>query len=331
MVSQKDKKLKKDKFFKRIYDTFDKYKKALLVKCNNISARQIHATRKELRENDSLMLMGKNTVIKAALDKRLSKPVQSEPDFEERNRTWTDIEYMEPLGKLLKGNLAIVFSNRDLPDIKDIIDRHAREAPAKVGAFAQCDVFIKPGPTGLDPKQTAFFQNLQIPTKIVKTQIEIVSEKQIIWEGQKVGTNEAALLQKLGISPFSYKLKVEHVFDNGNVFGPEVLSITTDSILASYKRVLSNVAAVSLEASYPTQASAPHTLMRAFKNMLAVAFETSYSFAQADAIKNAAARAPVASATATQVTAKVEEEPQEEVADDFGGGAGDLFGGDDDY
>lgn len=325
-----EKRIKKDKFFKRIYDTFDKYKKALLVKCDNISARQIHATRKELRENDSLMLMGKNTVIKAALAKRVKKPVVGEADFEERSKTWTDIEYMEPLGKLLRGNLAIVFSNRDLTDIKDIIDRHAREAPAKVGAIAQCDVWIKPGPTGLDPKQTAFFQNLQIPTKIVKTMIDIVSEKQIIWEGHKIGSNEAALLQKLGISPFSYKLKVEHVFDNGNVFGPEVLNITTDSILASYKRVLSNVAAISLEASYPTAASAPHTIMKAFKNLVAVTLETAYTFPQAEAAKSAKASAPVA-AVAAQVAVQEVEVPQEEPADDFGGGAAGLFGGDDDY
>lgn len=324
-----EKREKKDKFFKRIYETFDKYTKALLVKCDNISARQIHATRKELRENDSLMLMGKNTVIKAALAKRIAEPHPDDKDYEERKKTWTPLEMMEPLGKLLKGNLGIIFTNRDLPDVNDIVDRHAREAPAKVGATAQCDVWIKPGPTGLDPKQTGFFQNLQIPTKIVKTQIEIVSEKQIIWEGQKVGSNEAALLQKLGINPFSYRLKVEHVFDNGNVYDAEVLTITQEKILASYKRVLSNIAAVSLEANYPTQASAPHSILRAFKNLIAVTYETGYTFPQADALKSAAKAAPVAAAGPATVAAAKEEEPVEEPADDIE--PVNIFGDDNDY
>jgi len=330
MVKLSAKKQKKIEFFKRVYDIFDKYSRALLVQCNNISAKQIHACRKELRANDSLMLMGKNTLIKAALQKRLSEPQENEPDYEERKATWTPIPLMEPLVKLLKGNLGIIFTNHDLTDMKDIIERHAREAPAKVGSIAQSDVFISAGPTGLDPKQTAFFQNLQIPTKIVKTQIEITADKQIIEKGEKVGSNEAALLQKLEINPFSYKLEVAHVFDNGNVYGPGVLDITTETILASYKKVISNVASISLDIGIPTKASVPHSIMRVFKNLLAVTFETDFSFEQAEAIKNAASAAPVA----VVVEKDVEEEPaakEEEPADDFGGGAADLFGGDDDY
>lgn len=330
MVKLSAKKQKKIEFFKRVYDIFDKYSRALLVQCNNISAKQIHACRKELRANDSLMLMGKNTLIKAALQKRLSEPQENEPDYEERKATWTPIPLMEPLVKLLKGNLGIIFTNHDLTDMKDIIERHAREAPAKVGSIAQSDVFISAGPTGLDPKQTAFFQNLQIPTKIVKTQIEITADKQIIEKGEKVGSNEAALLQKLEINPFSYKLEVAHVFDNGNVYGPGVLDITTETILASYKKVISNVASISLDIGIPTKASVPHSIMRVFKNLLAVTFETDFSFEQAEAIKNAASAAPVA----VVVEKDVEEEPaakEEEPADDFGGGAANLFGEDDDY
>ena len=326
-VKKSEKRIRKEKFFQRVYDTFDKYSRALLVQCNNISARQIHACRKELREHDSLILMGKNTLIRAALTKRLSEPQEHEEDYEERKKTWKALPKMEPLLKLLKGNLGVIFTNHDLTDIKEVIDSHAREAPAKVGSIAQCDVWINAGPTGLDPKQTAFFQNLQIPTKIVKTQIEIVADKQIIVEGERVESNEAALLQKLNINPFSYKLKVAHVFDNGNVYGPGVLDITTESILAAYKRVLNNVASISLEVGVPTQASAPHSILRAFKNLVAVTMETDFTFKEADALKNAASAAPVAVEAAAE-EAPAEEEPQEEPADDFAGA--NIFGDDDD-
>jgi len=52
--------------------------------------------------------------------------------------------------------------------------------------IAPRDVFVNPGPTGLDPKQTAFFQTLQIQTKIVKSQIEIVAAKQVVFVDTKV-------------------------------------------------------------------------------------------------------------------------------------------------
>lgn len=54
----------------------------------------------------------------------------------------------------------MIFTNGDLSTIKDVLDTQSREAPAKVGSIAPADVFVQPGPTGLDPKQTAFFQNL---------------------------------------------------------------------------------------------------------------------------------------------------------------------------
>lgn len=331
MGATKSDRTKKQAFFDRVYNLFDKYNRALFVECNNISANQIHKCRQELRQHDSLMLMGKNTLIKAALSKRISEPEPNEPDYEQRKATWKPLPNMESFMKLLRGNLGIIFTNQDLTEIKDVVDRHAREAPAKVGATAQCDVWIRAGPTGLDPKQTGFFQNLQIPTKIVKTQIEISADKQIIATGDKVGTNEAALLQKLGINPFSYRLTVAHVFDSGHVYDPAVLDIKADAILAAFQRAAAHAAAVSLAAGIPTQASAPHSIMRAFKNLVAVTFETGFTFEAAERAKSASAAAPVTAApVAAAAQAVVQEEPQEEAADEFVGAAN-IFGGDDDY
>jgi large subunit ribosomal protein LP0 len=62
----------------------------------------------------------------------------------------------------MKGNTGIIFSNGDLSEVKKIIDTQKREAPAKAGSIAPDDVFITAGPTGLDPKQTSFFQALNI-------------------------------------------------------------------------------------------------------------------------------------------------------------------------
>jgi large subunit ribosomal protein LP0 len=56
----------------------------------------------------------------------------------------------------------MIFSNGDLSDVKACLDKQAREAPAKAGMLAPSDVTIQPGPTGLDPKQTSFFQALSI-------------------------------------------------------------------------------------------------------------------------------------------------------------------------
>ena len=153
--------------------------------------------------------------MKAALNHRMKEPTVEDEDYEERKDSWKAAPELEKLVNLLKGNTGIIFSNGDLSEIKKIIDQEAREAPAKVGSIAPDDVWIRAGSTGLDPKQTTFFQSLNIQTKILKTQIEIVNDKKIITQGVKIESSQCALLDKLKIRPFHYKMGVKKVYEDG--------------------------------------------------------------------------------------------------------------------
>lgn len=126
---------------------------------------------------------------------------------------------------------------------------------------------------------------LNIPTKINKGTVEIITPVELIKKGDKVGSSEAALLAKLGIRPFSYGLVVLSVYDNGSVFSPEVLDLTEDDLIVKFALGVSQVTALSLAISYPTLAAAPHMLVNAYKNVLAIAVETDYSFPLADKVK----------------------------------------------
>jgi len=72
---------------------------------------------------------------------------------------------------------------------------------------------------------------LNIPTKINKGTVEIITPVELIKKGDKVGSSEAALLAKLAIRPFSYGLVVVSVYGNGSVFSPKVLYLTEDDLL----------------------------------------------------------------------------------------------------
>jgi large subunit ribosomal protein LP0 len=139
-------------------------------------------------------------------------------------------------------------------------------------------VWIRAGATGLDPKQTSFFQQLNIPTKIVKTQIEIITDKKIITAGCKIDSSQCGLLDKLKIRPFNYKMHVKRVYDDGSIFNPEVLDITSESIRARFAISISNMAAISLASGYITKPAIPHMLANAFKNLASVTFTSDYSF-----------------------------------------------------
>jgi len=276
------------------------------------------------------MIMGKNTLMKASLTAANKKPEPTDEDYEERKDSYEFNANIEKILLQLKGNTNLIFSNGDLGEVKSVLDSEVRPSPAKPGMIAPADVTIPAGPTGLDPKQTSFFGNLQIQTKIVKAQIDIVAEKKVINAGDKIGGTEAQLLDKLKIYPFQYKMEVKKVLQNGSMFDAKVLDLSTDTILKKFKDAIAIQASLSLATGYSTAASAPHSLLNGFKNLAAVAAMSGYEFKEATALLNAAKNAPAAGAAAPSAAkaAAPAEEKKEEVEDvDMGG----LFGDDDEY
>lgn len=151
--------------------------------------------------------------------------------------------------------------------------------------------------------------------------------------GEKITSTQAALLDKLKIYPFSYKMEVTKVLQDGSMFDPAVLDLSLESILGKFQGAVKLQAGLSLGLGYSTQMSAPHTLLGGFKNLIAVAAETGYEFPEATAFLDAAKNAPAAGAagpaggaTAAAAAPAEAEAPKEEEEDvDMGG----LFGDDD--
>lgn len=89
----------------------------------------------------------------------------------------------------------------------------------------------------------------------------------------------------LNISPFSYGLLVEQVYDSGTIFAPEILDIKPEDLREKFLAGVANLAAVCLSIGYPTTASAPHSIANGFKNLLAIAAVTEVEFKEATTIK----------------------------------------------
>jgi large subunit ribosomal protein LP0 len=311
---------KKEAYFEKLGALLETYTRILLINADNVGSSQMQQVRQSLRGRAEV-LMGKNTLMRKVFH-----------NFIEKNPGHP----LEGMIHLLKGNIGFVFTNDDLNEIRALVESNKVPAPARVGSIAPVDVIVPAGPTGADPGQTAFFQALQIGTKISRGQIEIVSDVLLTKKGDKVGNSEAALLQKLDIRPFSYGLTIHAVYDNGSVFDPAVLDLTEEDICAKFVAGLRNVAALSLAIGFPTLASIPHSVANAFKTLVAIAVECDkFSFAKADPFKAyladpsafAVAAAPAAGGAATEE--KKEEAVEEEEEADLGGGMN-MFGGDDD-
>jgi len=261
ITSKKD---KKDKYAEKLRKTLAQYSRVMLVTADNVGSNHMQKIRASIR-GKGVILMGKNTMIRRVIR--------------------TEFKQFEPLLPYIAENVGLLFTTGDLRELRDLVLAQRVEAPAKVGTVAPCDVTIPAGDTGLEPTQTAALQALNIATRINKGQIMILNPKEIIKKGDKVGPSEATLLQKLKIKPFTYGLGLKQVFEDGLVYGPEILDIDLNELVKKVANAATRIAALSLEIGFPTLASIPHSLARAFKSLIAVAVVTEITFAQAEQIK----------------------------------------------
>lgn len=312
---------RKNAYMAKLVNLVETKSQCLIVDIDNVGSKQMQNIRVALRGKCTL-LMGKNTMIRTALRNRILE---------------TEDEGMAELVKAVNGNMGFIFCEEGaLEDARKVIESEVVPAMAKAGITAPCGVSIPQGPSGLEPSQTSFFQALNIGTKIVKGMIEIISETQIVFKGERVTLSAQALLTKMGVKPFQYGMKIRSVYQDGAVFDAAVLDITDDVMVGKFMAGVANVAAFSREIGIPTAAGLPHMMCNAFKNMVALVSDIDFSFPEADEIKAilsdpealakmqaAAASAPAAGGAggAAPAAAAVVEEEEEEEEMDF-----DLFG-----
>jgi len=305
---------RKQAYFAKLGKLLEEYPKIIIVGADNVGSNQMQRIRKSLRGR-AVLLMGKNTMVR--------KAVRGAAESNEN---------LNALLPHIKNNVGLLFAKDDLSSIKKIILENKVAAPAKVGAIAPIDVIVPAGPTGMEPTQTSFLQALNIPSKIVKGQVEIANDVKLLSVGQKVGSSEATLLAKLSIKPFFYGLGILKIYDEGSIYDASVLDMTDDIILQKFAAGLKNVASISLALGKPSLASLPHLLKKGYKNVLSVSLATDFTIKQTEQLKAYLANPNAFAATSTPAATtgkgeskpakeeKKKEEPKEEEDEDMGFG-----------
>jgi len=302
-------------YFDKLKGLLEEYRSIFIVTVDNVSSQQMHEIRGALR-GEGVVLMGKNTMVRRAIKGFLG-----------------DTPEYERLLPHVKGNVGFVFTNGDLKTVRDKILANKVAAPARAGAVAPADVYVPAGNTGMEPGKTSFFQALGVPTKIARGTIEITTDLKLVEAGSKVGASEATLLNMLNISPFTYGMGISQVYDQGNTFPPSVLDIEESQLLKAFSTAVNTIACISLAANFPTLPSVIHSIVNSYKNVLAVAVETEYSWPEIEQLKDrianpdqyAGAAVEETSTEAPKEEAAKEEEKEEEAEESGDEGFGGLF------
>lgn len=319
---------RKREIVRRLCECFSNFNQVIVVKLDNVSTNQIHSARALLRNSASKgeMIIGKNTLIKKALEFMTKSPEKGHP-FYDFHCQWKQNSKLEALIPLMTQNVGLIFSDESYIDLRDKVEAETIKMPARTGIIAPSSVVVPAGATGIEVGKIDLFHKLNISCKTVKSAIEVVKQVTIITEGEKVGEGATQLCKLLQIIPFEYKLQFNYVYMDGVILDKKVINMPGDEVLTKFKEMAGILTAASLGANIPNSLSVPHFLANGFKSLLAIGTETDYKFKQLDDALNAASNQVASGPVETKVEAKkeeakVEEESEEEEDMDLG----DLFG-----
>jgi hypothetical protein len=140
-------------------------------------------------------------------------------------------------------------------------------------------------------------------------------------------------MKKFNIKPYIHEVVVKKIYMSGRIYGNDILKINDAYLKERVLAGITKVASFSLSTGCPTKASAAHTVMRAFTDLLGL---KNFTGVEVKGLSGGAV------ATTAPVVAPVEEkgkgkdagkgkkekvpEPEPEEDDELGGGMGDLFG-----
>eukprot|EP00826_Nyctotherus_ovalis_P006348 TRINITY_DN1148_c0_g1_i26.p1 TRINITY_DN1148_c0_g1~~TRINITY_DN1148_c0_g1_i26.p1 ORF type:complete len:206 (+),score=30.41 TRINITY_DN1148_c0_g1_i26:212-829(+) len=187
--------------------------------------------RQIIRPFGATLLIGKNTLLKAGIRRKMQKPEKSDEDYETRSRTYRPMPELETLLELCNGNVGFIFCKDRIEEMKGKLNGLKSFKEPSVGLIAPHDIVIQPGPTSVLKNKKHFFEMLGIAYKIKWNTINIMEEKKLVSKGKKITKDQYAFMEKTNILHVVYELKFTHFYDNGAVYNPSMLDIGKSRII----------------------------------------------------------------------------------------------------
>jgi large subunit ribosomal protein L10 len=214
-----------------------------IVGVAGIPSRQLQAMRRELHGSADVR-MSRNTLTVRAL--------------EEVN------DGVEELTQYVSGQVALIGTNDNPFGLFKQLEASKTPAPINAGEVAPNDVVIPEGDTGVDPGPfVGELQNVGAAARIQDGSIMVTEDSKVLEEGEVVDEDLANVLTELGIEPKEVGLDLKGVYSDGVLFEPDELEIDVDEYEADIRSAAAAARNLSVNAAYPTAATAGTLLAKA--------------------------------------------------------------------
>ncbi len=252
---------------KELIDLLTRNKVVGIVEIGGIPAPQMQQMRTNLHDIATVR-SAKNRLIFRAIDEAEKK-----------------VKGISGLKELVTGQTAIISTEMNPFKLFAKIKATRTMAPAKGGETANQDIKVKAGDTPFKPGPiVGELQKAGIPAAIQEGKVIIKSDKVIVAEGEKIPVGVAQMLTRLEIFPIEIGMSLHAVFEDGNIFKPDVLDINIDEFIGKMKQAFNNSFNLAIEAGWFNELTIKPLLMKAYNSAISLAIKQ--GIPNKDTIKN---------------------------------------------
>jgi len=229
-----------------------KYKTIGIIDLRNLPDRQFSLIKKKLR-GKAEFTVAKNTLIKKAFEKA---------------------KVAEALMPHVNAPSALVFTDMNPFELFRLIKQNRGKAAAKPGQIAPFDLIVPAGETSLPPGPVlSELKSAKIDARIQEGKVVIGKDSLVAKKGEKIGDLVAKGLQKLGIQPFEVGMNMIAAFEDGLIYGRDVMDVDEEKLMAELASGYMKALNLSVEVGYPTKQNIEIMLVKAVRNARGLAIE----------------------------------------------------------
>ena len=248
----------KIKALEEIITLLKKYRTIGICDLTKTPAKQLHTIRKLLRDKDMVIKVFKNRIFEHALNK-------------------IDIPNKDEIKKLLVGSNLFIFTNMNAFELKLLLDKTKVPKKAKPDDVTEKEIVIPSGDTGLPTGPImSVFGKLKIPIQVREGRIWVAKDTVIAKPGDKISPELASLLDKLGIEPFEFKLRLKAAYDSGLIIPEEKLVIDVNAVQSDVLRAIQQALSVAVEVALPEKQVLELSFSRAYRRAIVMATELGF-------------------------------------------------------
>ena len=243
MSKAKEQKSKEVEEMKKL---FEKYSAIGIINLQKIPTITLQNVKKKAR-GQAVIKVTKKTVLTRAI--QASK---------EKKKNFDEFE------KLIPQQPAIFFTDEDPFKFYAMVDKLKTPAAAKDGDIAPEEISVSAGPTNLlAGPAISELTKVGIPAGVEEGKIAVKKDVVVAKKGAVINKALANALKKLGIEPMKIGLNVVAIYQNGMLYGKEVLSLVGEGYLSKIRDAYTQALNLSVSIGYPTKANISYLLAKA--------------------------------------------------------------------